>query len=330
MNRAYRVIWNDSSKTWIAVSKHAKGRVRSQSRCAIITSVLSGLLVSIGVFGPQAYGAGLQLCNKTSAQSGTSYGPVKQNSTLSRAGGGVTFALSENYGDDGAGASNTDSTRVVGLQGGSLTVVARTSMDILASGGDLNIKSLTGLTSVQGANGFSINTAGSGQTVIGGSGVIDVKSQKITGVTDATFNATSTEAVAGRQLNATNITVAAVKSTADKAASDALAAQAQAATAQTDASAAQATANQAKTDSASAITTANGAKTDACTALATANQAKTDSASAITTANGAKTDAGTALATANQAKTDAASAITTANDAKSDVAKNTTAVANLA
>ena len=324
MNRAYRVIWSGSSKTWTAVSEHAKGHARSQSHRAVVTSVLSGLLFSIGAFAPQAYGAGLQLCNKTSAQSGTSIGPVKQNSTLSCV-GGLTFGLSENYNDDGAGASNSDSTRIVGLQAGSLTVVARTSMDILASGGDLSIKSLAGLTSVQGAKGVYINTEGTGQTIIGGSGVINVQSQKITGVNDAALNATSTEAVAGRQLNATNTTVAAVKSTADKAASDALAAQTQAKTAQTAANAAQATANQAKTDSASAITTANGAKTDAGTALTAANQAKADAASAITAANdaksdaaSAKTDAGTALTTANQAKVDAASANTTANDAKAD------------
>ena len=326
MNRAYRVIWSGSSKTWTAVSEHAKGHARSQSHRAVVTSVLSGLLFSIGAFAPQAYGAGLQLCNKTSAQSGTSIGPVKQNSTLSCV-GGLTFGLSENYNDDGAGASNSDSTRIVGLQAGSLTVVARTSMDILASGGDLSIKSLAGLTSVQGAKGVYINTEGTGQTIIGGSGVINVQSQKITGVNDAALNATSTEAVAGRQLNATNTTVAAVKSTADKAASDALAAQTQAKTAQTAANAAQATANQAKTDSASAITAANdaksdaaSAKTDAGTALTTANQAKVDAASANTTANDAKADAGTALITANQAKTDAGNAITAANDAKSDSA----------
>ena len=326
MNRAYRVIWSGSSKTWTAVSEHAKGHARSQSHRAVVTSVLSGLLFSIGAFAPQAYGAGLQLCNKTSAQSGTSIGPVKQNSTLSCV-GGLTFGLSENYNDDGAGASNSDSTRIVGLQAGSLTVVARTSMDILASGGDLSIKSLAGLTSVQGAKGVYINTEGTGQTIIGGSGVINVQSQKITGVNDAALNATSTEAVAGRQLNATNTTVAAVKSTADKAASDALAAQTQAKTAQTAANAAQATANQAKTDAASAITAANdaksdaaSAKTDAGTALTTANQAKVDAASANTTANDAKADAGTALTTANQAKTDAGNAITAANDAKSDSA----------
>ena len=326
MNRAYRVIWSGSSKTWTAVSEHAKGHARSQSHRAVVTSVLSGLLFSIGAFAPQAYGAGLQLCNKTSAQSGTSIGPVKQNSTLSCV-GGLTFGLSENYNDDGAGASNSDSTRIVGLQAGSLTVVARTSMDILASGGDLSIKSLAGLTSVQGAKGVYINTEGTGQTIIGGSGVINVQSQKITGVNDAALNATSTEAVAGRQLNATNTTVAAVKSTADKAASDALAAQTQAKTAQTAANAAQATANQAKTDAASAITAANdaksdaaSAKTDAGTALTTANQAKVDAASANTTANDAKADAGTALTAANQAKTDAGNAITTANDAKSDAA----------
>lgn len=114
MNRVYLVIWSGPSKMWTAVSGYAKGRIRYQSRHAVITAVLSGLLVSIGVFDPQAYGAGLQPCNKTSAQAGTSIGPVKQNSTLSCSGG--AFSLSENYGGDGSGYSNSDNTRVVGFK----------------------------------------------------------------------------------------------------------------------------------------------------------------------------------------------------------------------
>ena len=78
-------------------------------------------------------------------------------------------------------------------------------------------------------SGLLSQTSASGNVRLGASNsgtVLDVRnsanaSRKITGVADATLSTTSTEAVSGKQLNATNTNVAAARSVADSAKSNA-------------------------------------------------------------------------------------------------------------
>lgn len=123
----------------------------------------------------------------------------------------------------------------------------------------------------------------------------------VTGVTAGAVTATSTDAINGSQLFATDARVTAAQSTADTALTNA-------ATAQATANGAQATADTALTNAATAQATASGAQTTADTAL-------TNAATAQTTANTAQTSAATAQANSAAALNNANVAVTTANAA---------------
>ncbi|QDL29304.1 ESPR-type extended signal peptide-containing protein [Stenotrophomonas maltophilia] len=81
------------------------------------------------------------------------------------------------------------------------------------------------LSKASALSGLLSQTSASGNVRVGGSNsgtILDVRNsananRKITGVADATISATSTEAVSGKQLNATNSNVTAARSVADTA-----------------------------------------------------------------------------------------------------------------
>ncbi|MFG5864517.1 hypothetical protein ACFW0B_25370, partial [Pseudomonas sp. CR1201] len=176
------------------------------------------------------------------------------------------------------------------------------------------------------------------QTILRGGGV-QVSDQKISGVAPGTVSKTSTDAINGSQLNATNENVTAASNLANTANNvaqtatvTANAAQKDATNAVADASKALSAANVAKEDANKAVTAANEAKADASNAVSVANGAKDDANKAVTASNEAKVDAGKALVAAAEAKTqaagaqaDASNAVSVANSAKDDANKAVTA-----
>lgn len=161
---------------------------------------------------------------------------------------------------------------------------------------------LTGTLSVTGAstlNGIDNQNAGITQAGL------------ISGVANGAVTATSTEAVNGSQLFAT-------QTTANTALANAATAQSTADTAITDAAAAQATADTAIVNAATAQTTADTALTHAASAQATADTAVTEAATAKATAVDAHALAETAQTNASTAMVSSANAWNMANTANAN------------
>jgi len=186
-------------------------------------------------------------------------------------------------------------------------------------------------TITSNANGHQIigNTALNGTLSVTGASTlngIDNQSAGITnagvisGVTKGAVTSTSTEAVNGSQLYATQQLVATAQTTADTALANAATAQTTADTALANAATAQTTADTAVTNAAAAQTTADTALTDAATAQTAAATAQTAAATAQTTADTAVTNAATAQTTAVAAATEAATAHSVADTANANAA----------
>ncbi len=128
--------------------------------------------------------------------------------------------------------------RIVNVQSGSVASgstdavtggqLYNTNQDIIAVRTTANSAKTTAESALSKSNtlgGLLSQTSSSGNVRLGGSNsgtVLDVRNsasanRKITGVADATLSTTSTEAVSGKQLNATNANVTAARSVADSA-----------------------------------------------------------------------------------------------------------------
>nr|WP_281425810.1 ESPR-type extended signal peptide-containing protein [Paraburkholderia edwinii] len=180
MNRAYRIVWNAVTATWNVAQENAKGRKKSSSlKLAIVGAVLcagglGGLMSSGTAMAGQPINGSLQLCGESG---GHSYGDVSNNgvgcygwnSDEGTTHGTVAFSLNTN-GDSNGGAGFGDSVaRVTGWSDGTLV-----------------LKGTAGISMV---------------------GAVLMNNNKITGLGAGTVSATSTDAVNGSQLNATNTNV---------------------------------------------------------------------------------------------------------------------------
>lgn len=229
-------------------------------------------------------------------------------------------------------------TRDVTGQRGFLEIMpTRTLLGYSANGTSLT----TGLRVTTTQNSLIGNTDVAGTLAVTGASTLNGINNNSAGITNAglvsgvaagAVTSTSTEAINGSQLFATNTRVTAAQTTANTAVATAAAAQTTANTGVTNAAAAQSTANTALTNAATAQTTANNALSIANGAQTSANTAITNAATAQTTANGAQTSANTAITnaaaaqtTANTAVTNAAAAQTTANTAAAGAAGAVTA-----
>lgn len=170
--------------------------------------------------------------------------------------------------------------------------------------GNTSITGTLSVTDVSTLNGIDNQSAG-----ITNAGLIS-------GVTPGAVTATSTEAVNGSQLFATNQAVATAQTTADTALANAATAQATADTALANAATAQTTADTALANAATAQTTADTALANAATAQTTADTALANAATAQTTATGAATAAAAAQTSADNAQTTADTALANAATAQ--------------
>lgn len=168
MNKSYISIWSEVLGTWVAASENTSARgKRSKSRvvveAVVAMSALSGLW---GASAAQANttGSGLQLCNAAAgATSGMSWGPGTTAATaLSCATGTYSFSLNNSGTDAGGNGFSTSTARVTGYINGTLELM--------------------------GANGISMLN------------VVQMNSNKITGLAAGAVNATSTDAINGSQL----------------------------------------------------------------------------------------------------------------------------------
>ena len=155
----------------------------------------------------------------------------------------------------GAGSSDGGRSNVVSFGNGALNRSLINVEDITNTGTTTSRALVVNQNATIG-NGLIVSNGGA--SIVGG---INANAAKVTGVADGAISASSTDAVNGRQLNATNQNVTAAQAAAD-------AAQATADTAQAAADAAQATADAAQAAANAAQGTADAAQADALAALA--------------------------------------------------------------
>lgn len=223
---------------------------------------------------------------------------------------------------------------------------AADQVNFLGSGDNGTIIGVRDLTT--GADIATISTSAAGHAILGNTSItgtlsvtdvstlngIDNQSAGITnaglisGVTPGAVTATSTEAVNGSQLFATNQAVATAQTTADTALANAATAQATADTALANAATAQTTADTALANAATAQTTADTALANAATAQTTADTALANAATAQTTANGAATAAAAAQTSADNAQDTADTALANAATAQTTATGAATAAAS--
>ena len=286
----------------------------------------------------QANGTALESNNPT-----IGYAAIGTQVGTSSASGLITGQVVAQARDLSGGNSDLDlegqvaTIRTVGASGerGFLeTTATRTLLGYSADGTALT----TGLLSTTTNNTLVGNTDVAGDFVVSGSsnlnGIVNngagiADAGLISGVTSGTLSATSTEAVNGAQLFATNTNVATAQTTANTALANAATAQTTADTALVNAAAAQTTADTALTNAAAAQGTANTALTNAATAQVTADTALAGATVAQTTADTALANAATAQGTANTALTTATNAQLSADTANTN-ASMAVATANTA
>ncbi|WP_321852819.1 YadA family autotransporter adhesin [Paraburkholderia tropica] len=204
MNKTYRSIWNETTGTWVAVQEDAAARGKRSSKAVIAgASGIVGVLNVIGVMG----GAALA----TSAHADTqSY--AKANDSVALGTGSVsTQANTVSVGSDGT------ATHVVYNADGVATTLQSTANTYNNVGGALtNIDSRvstleTNVTQVMGqtANAVQYDSSSHDKVTLGGTDAS--AAVKLTNLADGDISsASSTDAVTGGQLYATNENVAAL------------------------------------------------------------------------------------------------------------------------
>ncbi|QGZ61390.1 YadA-like family protein [Paraburkholderia acidisoli] len=180
MNRSYRSVWNHGSQTWVAAPETSKARSKSARCIALLATGAAGIAASlapamVAAATPGTVGKGsLQLC---SGASGYAWGNSGGNEALDCSTDGkgttdgMTFSLN-NAGDGKGGYGFGASTaRVTGYQNGTLALKGASIM-------------------VYGPTTFD--------------SVVTMSNQKIVQLAPGLLAASSTEAVNGSQLYATN------------------------------------------------------------------------------------------------------------------------------
>lgn len=158
MNKIYKVIWNATLGTWVAVSELAKGKTKASKVTGIVGAVTVTLMVT---FSPQAFAAWVAGVNGTG---GTTTGSA--SSTGIAIGSGTAAAVRANASGDnsiaigsGANASAVNSVAIgsgASITGFSTTTTIRNSLDNNLRG-TTDLKFANTNAGVQDANGF-INT----------------------------------------------------------------------------------------------------------------------------------------------------------------------------
>ena len=180
VNKSYISVWNEALGSWVAASEHTSARgKRSKSRVvaevAVAIAGLSGVFATPVVQAANTTGSGLQLCNSSAgASSGTSWGPgtgTGGGSVLNCVSNTYSFSLNNAGGDTGGNGFTASTARVTGYMNGTLELL--------------------------GANGISML------------GVVQMNSNKMTGLAAGTLSSSSTDAVNGSQLYATGSNTAA-------------------------------------------------------------------------------------------------------------------------
>ena len=141
MNRAFRIVWNESTQTWTAVSEHARGQGKKGSTRLLVASILSVSLLSFGLGSTDTHAAQIILCNEKTSDPGSSIGPsggvlpIPAGGTPCRgedAGTSTTFRLSES---NSPATYKPNTTRIEGGQDGGLAIIARKAIEFVAHDG---------------------------------------------------------------------------------------------------------------------------------------------------------------------------------------------------
>ncbi|MGP4789897.1 ESPR-type extended signal peptide-containing protein, partial [Psychrobacter sp. 1Y11] len=201
MNRNYKVIWNRSLGCFTAVAEYAKSRGKS-SNTAVTSGVSSTtattrlLRLSTLCLGLAMSGVGVQTIAAVNYQ-GDIGDNINALGTLN-VNGGVTDIAKLSDSNIGVISDSNPANNIFGVK--TLTIKLAKNINLSADG------SVRTGSSVMDDDGVSI--AGGAKFTKSG---IDAGNQKISGVIDGAVDASSTEAVNGRQLNATNQALAAQK-----------------------------------------------------------------------------------------------------------------------
>ncbi|MGF6605075.1 autotransporter adhesin, partial [Paraburkholderia sp. GAS448] len=192
MNKSYRVVWNASRRAWGVASELAKGKTKGSVACSV---KVAGIIAAAGAaafvgassaLAAVASNGSFIACGSAGQVGGYGYstyvyGPLSSNNSCTANGSptGVSFYLLNNADPTGS-ISETDSPVNASVTG--------------AMNGSLRLRGLAGIN-MQGAVSMSagLNMSGTG----------------ITGVYSGTLSSTSTDAVNGSQLFATNTNVTA-------------------------------------------------------------------------------------------------------------------------
>jgi len=187
MNKTYRSIWSESDQTWVAAPETAAARGKSVRRLAVLATSAVGIAAS---FAPASAGAtttaatpgtvghgGLELCSGASGYSwGSSGGSELLDCSVDGKGttDGLTFSLDNAADSKGGYGFNASTVQVAGYQNGTLNIKGASVM-------------------VYGPTTFN--------------SVVTMSNQKIVQLAPGLVSNTSTEAVNGSQLYATNANV---------------------------------------------------------------------------------------------------------------------------
>uniref|UniRef100_UPI00223468D3 ESPR domain-containing protein n=1 Tax=Psychrobacter immobilis TaxID=498 RepID=UPI00223468D3 len=222
MNRIYKVIWNEALNCFTAVGEYAKARGKSSKSSVSANATINTTpsLSSVNSLRLSAIGLGLIAAGFSISANSTGLYFTGDDPTPKVYTSSIFHdTLKVQGGETVSGDANTKNIDIVADKNNkSLTVKLDKDIDLGANGSVttgntvINTNGLRVGSSLVNQNGFTFQSTGSPNNTIRLTNTgLHNGNNKITGISVAAVNATSTEAVNGSQLDAINTTVAANK-----------------------------------------------------------------------------------------------------------------------